>query len=61
MGSRQVLGYRCVWDVLYLVTVVLFGVVGGRHHDTSTETQMRYSEWLRGRKKDGEKKKKKKR
>lgn len=34
---------------MYLVSVVLFGVVGGRHHNTSTEAQTGHSEGLRGR------------
>lgn len=31
----------------YLIAVVLFGVVGGGHHDASTETQVRNRERLR--------------
>lgn len=30
----------------HLITIVLFGVMGGSHHDTSTETQVRNGEWL---------------
>lgn len=30
----------------HLITIVLFGVMGSSHHDTSTETQVRNGEWL---------------
>lgn len=33
-------------EVRYLVAIVLFGVVGGRHHDPTTQTQVRHCERL---------------